>query len=74
MMSRITIFDKAYNREKNAEGLAIGAAVLNGECDTCPSVADCSSDGSFKFPADAACMIHKRKILQSWEETYGRAE
>ena len=67
-MSRITIFDKAYDREKSAEGLAIGAAVLNGECDTCPSVAVCSSDGSFQFPADAPCMAHKREILQSWEK------
>lgn len=70
-MSNITIFDKAYDREKNAEGLGIAASVLNGECDTCPSVAVCSSNGRFKFPDDAACMVHKRDILQSWAKMNG---
>lgn len=70
-MSNITIFDKAYDRDKNAEGLAIANSVLNGECDICPSVAVCSSNGNFKFPTDAACTVHKREILQSWEKMYG---
>lgn len=70
-MSNITIFDKPYDREKIAEGLAISNSVLNGECDICPSVAVCSSNENFKFPADAACMVHKREILQSWEKMDG---
>jgi hypothetical protein len=70
-MSRITILDKEYDREKSAEALGIGESVLNGECDICPSVAVCSSNGCFKFPKDAACMIHKREILQSWAIMYG---
>lgn len=70
-MSNITIFDKAYDREKSAEALGIAASVLNGECDICPAIAVCSSNGNFKFPTDAACMVHKREILQSWAKMDG---
>lgn len=71
-MSHITIFDKEYDREKSAEALGIGASAISGECDTCPSVAVCSSNGSFVFPTDAACMVHKREILRSWEKDGGQ--
>lgn len=70
-MSGITILDKEYDREKSAEALGIGQSALNGECDICPAIAVCSSSGSFKFPTDAACMVHKREILQSWANVGG---
>lgn len=70
-MSKITILDKEYDRETSAEALGIGGSVLNGECDKCPSVAVCSTNSRFVFPEDAACMIRKRKILQSWAKMDG---
>ncbi len=64
----ITLFDRAYPAEKQAEGLAISEAIVNGECDKCAFLARCKSDESFIFPVFAWCSRRKAEILADWEK------
>jgi hypothetical protein len=52
--------------EKQAEGLGVQAAVLLGECFRCEHYARCSTDETFVFPANAACMVRRDKVLKGW--------
>lgn len=54
-----TAFMEDLPPEKQAEGLGVQAAVILGECFRCKDYARCSTDETFKFPADAACMVRR---------------
>lgn len=61
----VTIFDRAYPAETQAEGQAVSWAVATGACDKCSYLAVCSaSDGvTWRPPATAACMVRKAELL-----------
>lgn len=67
MGKHITIFDRAYPREKQAEGLAISEAVASGKCDKCAFLKQCARDRNFEFPVFAWCQQRKHQILKIWE-------
>ena len=52
--------------EKQAEDLGVQAAVILGECFRCEHYARCSTDETFVFPANAACMVRRDKVLKDW--------
>lgn len=62
-MKHITMFDRPYPAEKQAEGLAIHQAIVEGHCDKCSFLSQCSTQDDFKFPAFAWCMRRKAEIL-----------
>lgn len=62
-----TAFMENLPPEKQAEGLGVQAAVLLGECFRCEHYARCSTDETFVFPANAACMVRRDRILKEWE-------
>lgn len=60
----ITMFDRQYPPEKQAEGLAISQAIVFGHCDRCRFLPKCSTQGeAFRFPASAWCMSRKAEII-----------
>ena len=59
----ITMFDKLYPADKQAEGRAISWAITSGACNSCLHLRRCSSDNRFVFPSDAACMKKKKELL-----------
>ena len=65
MNKHVTIFDKPYSAEKQAEGLAVNWAVITGACNYCRHVKICSSELSDylweTFPHDAPCMVKMRE-------------
>lgn len=61
-----TAFMEDLPPEKQAEGLGAQAAVLLGECFRCEHYARCSTDETFVFPANAACMVRRDKVLKEW--------
>lgn len=61
--THITMFDKPYPAEKQAEGLAVCWAVASGACDKCRHLPMCESCRTFVPPADSACMVKKRELL-----------
>jgi len=65
-LTYITAMNGNLSPEKKAEGLAINNAVFSGACDRCPHLKECSSNRNFVFPAEAACMKDKERILQKW--------
>ena len=71
MGDNITIFDRPYSKEKQAEGIAISQSVLFGACDKCDWYKRCSTDETFFFPEDADCMKRKKSILREWGATNG---
>lgn len=60
MVKHITIFDKAYSKEKITEGLKVQMAVITGKCNTCEYLPRCETDSGFAFPKDAPCMEEAR--------------
>lgn len=62
-----TAFMEDLPPEKQAEGLGVQAAVVLGECFQCKDYARCSTDETFKLPADAACMVRRDMVLKEWE-------
>ena len=62
MGKHITIFDREYSQEKQAEGLAISEAVATGKCNECGYLNQCESNRGFRFQK------RKHQILKSWEE------
>lgn len=64
----ITIFDREYPADKQAEGMAIHQAVATGACDKCGFLQKCSTDDSFKPPVFAWCQRKKAEILAKWKE------
>ena len=64
-IKHITMFDRQYTPEKQAEGLAISQAIVYGHCDKCGFLSQCSTQGeTFRFPVFAWCMIKKAEILR----------
>ena len=71
----VTIFDRAYPAETQAEGQAVSWAVATGACDGCRYLAVCSrSDGvTWRPPATAACMVRKAEILDGLPRGRGKS-
>ena len=65
-MANVTIFDRPYPTEKQAEGIAVFSAIMSGKCNDCQSYAECTTNDHFKFPIDAYCMRQKAIILKGW--------
>lgn len=65
--NHITVFDREYSAEKQAEGIAVQAAVAEGHCEKCGFLNRCSTDDSFHPPVFAWCFQEKKKILHEWE-------
>lgn len=59
----VTLFDKLYPADKQAEGQAVSWAVASGACNKCPLLWRCEIDERFTPPAKAACMKKKAEIL-----------
>lgn len=62
----ITMFDREYPADKQAEGIAIQEAVVEGHCDKCGFLSQCSTDDSFRPPVFAWCFRRKQEILKKW--------
>ena len=63
-IKHITMFDRQYTPEKQAEGLAISQAIVYEHCDKCGFLSQCSAQGAaFLFPVFAVCMSRKAEIL-----------
>lgn len=60
--THVVIFDKPYPPDKIREGIGVNHAFATGACDRCPHLPECESDESFRFPDDAACMIHAASL------------
>ena len=45
----ITMFDRPYPAEKQAEGIAISQAIVGGHCIQCGFYKKCTTDNRFKF-------------------------
>ena len=59
---------KEFALDRQAESMAVCTAIMTGECDKCPCLAECSTNDDFQFPADAFCMKRKEDILKGWAE------
>lgn len=68
----ITMFDRDYPMDKQAEGVAIQAAVAEGKCNKCGFLAKCSTDESFRPPVFAWCFQRKEQILMTWRAANGK--
>ncbi len=67
----VTIFDRPYPIEKQAEGMAIHQAVATGACDKCGFLRQCSADVSFKPPVFAWCSRKKAELLLKLRRSRG---
>lgn len=45
--THVTMFDRPYPPEKQAEGLAISQAIVGGHCETCGFLPQCSHPKGF---------------------------
>ena len=61
----ITLFDRPYPQDKQAEGIAIHLAVVEGHCDKCCFLTQCSTRDDFKMPPFSWCMVKKAEILKN---------
>ena len=66
MKQHITMFDREYPKDKQAEGIAISEAVAFGHCNKCGALKQCSKDVNFQFPVFAWCQQRKSQILKAW--------
>lgn len=66
--THITLFDRHYSKDKQAEGLAIIQAVVSGQCDKYIFLEPCSTGKPFQMPASTWCMQKKSQILKKWEK------
>lgn len=66
--THITMFDRTYPLDKQAEGMAVHQAVVEGHCGQCGFLARCSTDAGFKPPVFAWCFRRKADILDKWHE------
>ncbi len=62
----VTVFDKAYPKDVQAEGIAVNHAVVYGHCDSCCFLATCEKNENFKPPFFAWCQQEKKRILENW--------
>lgn len=67
-LTHITMFDRQYPPDKQAEGLAISQAIVGGHCQRCGFLGQCSTQNDFQFPPFAWCMRRKAEILKGMEE------
>lgn len=68
-IKHITMFDRPYPADKQAEGLAISQAIVGGHCDKCGFLQQCSTQGgAFRFPVFAWCMRRKAEILADMQK------
>ena len=65
--THITMFDRPYSAEKQAEGIAVHQAVAEGHCVKCGFYGRCSTDSQFRPPVFSWCMRRKSAILAGWE-------
>lgn len=65
--THITMFDRPYPPEKQAEGLAVSQAIVGGHCHKCGFFPQCSTQDDFQFPVFAWCMKRKAVILREME-------
>lgn len=63
----IVIFDRPLPLEKQAEGVAVNEAIVDGHCDRCGFLQQCHSCDSFRPPLFTYCMKRKAEILKEWE-------
>ena len=66
--THITMFDRPYPVEKQAEGIAVSQAIVEGHCAKCGFYKKCSTDTHFKPPVFAWCMRRKADILADWKK------
>ena len=64
--THITLFDKQYPVDKQAEGIAIHEAVVSGECNRCGFLTQCENEDTFIPPVFAWCSRRKTEILVDW--------
>ena len=65
----ITLFDRPYPTDKQAEAIAIHLAVVEGHCDKCGFLPQCSTQGeAFQFPVFVWCMRRKAEILADMQK------
>ncbi|WP_298030255.1 hypothetical protein [uncultured Dysosmobacter sp.] len=64
--THITVFDRQYPADKQAEGMAVQQAVAEGHCDQCGFLARCAADVSFVPPVFAWCARRKSEIMAGW--------
>lgn len=60
--THITMFDRQYPPEKQAEGMAVSQAVVQGHCLTCGFRRQCTTNSQFKFPVFAWCSRQKAEF------------
>lgn len=65
----VTIFDREYPKDVQAEGIAVNHAVVYGHCDKCGFLKTCSADENFHPPVFAWCFQEKKRILADWEKS-----
>lgn len=65
----VTIFDREYPKDVQAEGIAVNHAVVYGHCDMCGFLKTCSADENFHPPVFAWCFQEKKRILADWEKS-----
>lgn len=66
--THITVFDREYPMDVQAEGIAVSQAVVSGACDKCGFLARCSTDDKFQPPVFAWCSKRKAEILVDWNK------
>lgn len=62
----ITMFDREYPVEVQAEGIAVSEAVAKGHCNSCGFLNVCSTNDRFRPPIFAWCSRRKAEILKDW--------
>ena len=60
-------FDRPLPPDKQAEGIAVNEAVVEGHCDRCGFFKQCRSYDGFHPPLFTYCMKRKAEILKEWE-------
>ena len=63
----ITLFDREYPAEVQAEGIAVSEAVAKGHCNNCSFLNVCSTNDRFRPPIFAWCTQRKHEILKEWQ-------
>lgn len=66
--THITIFDREYPKDVQAEGIAVQEAVVEANCNRCVFIARCVIDDTFRPPFFAWCQARKQEILKSMEK------
>ena len=64
----ITMFDRPYPAEKQAEGVAVHEAVVEGHCAACGFYKICSTVNTVQPPVFAWCMRRKAEIMADWKK------